>query len=80
LIFKVKYAIIKSTKQRYSPDHKIETLVKHFRARTTMRNIEIRIYVCKRKSASAPPQQPGKRAKQPPPAGWQVGVAIFILH
>ena len=33
-----------------------------------------------RKSASAPPQQPGKRAKQPPPAGWQVGVAIFILH
>lgn len=25
---------------------------------------------------SAPPQQPGKRAKQPPPAGWQVGILI----
>lgn len=29
---------------------------------------------------SAPPQQPGKRAKQPPPAGWQVGILIVAVY
>lgn len=73
MIFKGRYAIIKSTKQRSSTYHKIGILVKHRRTRTIMRNTESRIYVCKRKFASAPPQQPGKWAKHPPPAGWQVG-------
>lgn len=37
--------------------------------------------MCVEEFPSAPPQQPGKRAKQPPPADRQVGVIIsFILH